>query len=45
MGFTYIQLGTEVSFVICYGDLHYHDEMFCIDEFEKMKSAKIWKGK
>lgn len=44
MRFAYIQFGTEGSFVIWYDDLHYHNEMLCIDEFEKMKSAKIWKG-
>lgn len=44
MWFAYTQLGPEGSFVIWHGDLHYHDEMLCIDEFEKMKSAKIWKG-
>lgn len=29
--------------MISYGDTHYHDETLCIDEFEKMKSAIIWR--
>lgn len=30
--------------VASHSDLHYQDEMLCIDEFEKMESAEIWKG-